>query len=252
MRILFAILLWVCASGAFADDEGTAEPGNKVVAGELRQAAKAAQGQPLKFVVKRYAGVAAEEAAYERIEAALQAVANEQGLKTSDQAAVTVEVDSSFYVYTNRFNARLVRLQEYTQAQLHGATSDDAVRAKQAPDMVRIAAGVLGIVMGWVSPSFGSYMVAGGATPALFGSGKAQHRLFVAGKERYERGEQEVYTKVRVMRGGDTVATFSVRNWTSGDEPPFQIESLVAVNWSTVAAVLSGRNAELLGNGSPE
>jgi hypothetical protein len=111
--------------------------------------------------------------------------------------------------------------------------------------MLRIAAGALGIVRGWISPAFGTYMVSGGAAPALFGAGKAPTRLFVAGKERYERGEQEVNTKVRVLHGGEVVAAFSVRNWIAGDEPPFLIDSLVAANWTTVMAVLAGRQADV-------
>jgi hypothetical protein len=154
-------------------------------------------------------------------------------------------VDSTFYVYTNRFNARLIRLPEYTQAQLDGSQASETGRAEQKPDMVRIAAGALGIVRGWISPSFGSYMISGGATPALFGDGKAPNRLLVAGKERYERGEQEVNTKVRVLRGSEVVAAFSVRNWSAGDEPPFELDSLVAENWKTVIAVLAGRQAEM-------
>jgi hypothetical protein len=88
-------------------------------------------------------------------------------------------------------------------------------------------------------------MISGGATPALFGEGKAPTRLFVAGKERYERGEQEVNTKVRVLRGSEVLAAFSVRNWSVGDEPPFKIDSLVAENWTTVFAVLAGRQVEM-------
>ena len=77
------------------------------------------------------------------------------------------------------------------------------------------------------------------------GEGKAPTRLFVAGKERYERGEQEVNTKVRVLRGSEVLAAFSVRNWSGGDEPPFKIDSLVAENWTTVFAVLAGRQVEM-------
>jgi hypothetical protein len=255
MRQWLGVLLLTFAAGASAGDGATKDgPENVALVGELQQAAVAVQGQPLTIGVRRYAGSAVKEQAYERLEGALQDLAKEQGVRAGDQAAseLRVEVDSSFYVYTNRFNARLVRLPEYTQAQLDGVPTHDTTRAEQKPDMLRIAAGALGIVRGWISPAFGTYMVSGGATPALFGSGKAPTRLFVAGKERYERGEQEVNTKVRVLRGGEVVAAFSVRHWSVGDEPPFLIDSLVAANWTTVMAVLAGRQADVrAGAGTP-
>lgn len=248
MKLWFGSFLLACAVSAFAADTAPmGEAPGMTLGGELQQAAAAAQGKPLAFSVRRYGGAKSTPQAYERLEGALQDLAKEQGVQTAQraEAALTVEVDSTFYVYTNRFNARLIRLPEYTQAQLDGSPAAETGRAEQKPDMVRIAAGALGIVRGWISPSFGSYMISGGATPALFGEGKAPTRLFVAGKERYERGEQEVNTKVRVLRGSEVVAAFSVRNWSAGDEPPFKIDSLVAENWSTVFAVLAGRQVEM-------
>jgi len=248
MKLWFGSFLLACAVSAFAADTAPmGEAPGMTLGGELQQAAAAAQGKPIAFSVRRYGGAKSTPQAYERLEGALQDLAKEQGVQTAQraEAALTVEVDSTFYVYTNRFNARLIRLPEYTQAQLDGSPAAETGRAEQKPDMVRIAAGALGIVRGWISPSFGSYMISGGATPALFGEGKAPTRLFVAGKERYERGEQEVNTKVRVLRGSEVVAAFSVRNWSAGDEPPFKIDSLVAENWSTVFAVLAGRQVEM-------
>jgi len=248
MKLWFGSFLLACAVSAFAADTAPmGEAPGMTLGGELQQAAAAAQGKPIAFSVRRYGGAKSTPQAYERLEGALQDLAKEQGVQTAQraEAALTVEVDSTFYVYTNRFNARLIRLPEYTQAQLDGSPAAETGRAEQKPDMVRIAAGPLGIVRGWISPSFGSYMISGGATPALFGEGKAPTRLFVAGKERYERGEQEVNTKVRVLRGSEVVAAFSVRNWSAGDEPPFKIDSLVAENWSTVFAVLAGRQVEM-------
>jgi len=248
MKLWFGSFLLACAVSVFAADTAPmGEAPGMTLGGELQQAAAAAQGKPIAFSVRRYGGAKSTPQAYERLEGALQDLAKEQGVQTAQraEAALTVEVDSTFYVYTNRFNARLIRLPEYTQAQLDGSPAAETGRAEQKPDMVRIAAGALGIVRGWISPSFGSYMISGGATPALFGEGKAPTRLFVAGKERYERGEQEVNTKVRVLRGSEVVAAFSVRNWSAGDEPPFKIDSLVAENWSTVFAVLAGRQVEM-------
>jgi hypothetical protein len=249
MRPWLGTFVLACAAGAFAAETSpTGHAPNVIVGGDLHQAAAAVEAKPLVFSVRRYASIGSKAQAYERLEAALQDLAKENGMQTVDRAdaVVTVEVDSTFYVYTNRFNARLIRLPEYTQAQLEGAApTSDEVRAGQQPDVVRIAAGALGIVRGWISPAFGSYMIAGGAAPALFGEGKAPTRLFVAGKERYERGEQEVNTKVRVLRGGEVVAMFSVRNWCAGDEPPFRIDSLVAENWTTIFGVLARRQVEL-------
>lgn len=248
MRLWLGSFLLACAASAFAaDTAATGDVPTMTLGGELQQVSAAAQGKPLVFSVRRYAAAKSTPQAYERLEGALQDLAKEQGVQTAEraEAALTVEVDSTFYVYTNRFNARLIRLSEYTQAQLDGMSAAETGRAEQKPDMVRIAAGALGIVRGWISPSFGSYMISGGATPALFGDGKAPNRLLVAGKERYERGEQEVNTKVRVLRGSEVVAAFSVRNWSTGDEPPFKIDSLVAENWKTVIAVLAGRQAEM-------
>lgn len=248
MRLWLGVFLLACAVNAFAaDGVPTGGAAGMAVGGELHEAAAAVHGHPLAFSVRRYAGTGSKPQAYERTEGALRDLAKQQGVPTADLAGsqLTIQVDSTFYVYTNRFNARLVRLPEYTQAQLDGVTTSESVRAEQKPDLVRIAAGALGIVRGWISPAFGSYMISGGATPALFGEGKAPTRLFVAGKERYERGEQEVNTRVRVLRGGEVVASFSVRNWSAGDETPFKVDALVAANWTTVFAVLAGRQVEV-------
>lgn len=249
MKTGLGTFLLACAAGAFAAEPApTGDLHNVMVGGDLHQAALAVEAKALVFSARRYTSIGSNAQAYERLEAALQDLAKANGLQAVERAdaVVTVEVDSTFYVYTNRFNARLIRLPEYTQAQLDGAPStSDEVRAGQRFDVVRITAGALGIVRGWISPAFGSYMISGGAIPALFGDGKAPNRLLVAGKERYERGEQEVNTKVRVLRGSEVVAAFSVRNWSTGDEPPFKIDSLVAENWKTVIAVLAGRQAEM-------
>jgi hypothetical protein len=60
----------------------------------------------------------------------------------------------------------------------------------------------------------------------------------VPGRERYERGEQEVNTKVRVLRNGVAVGAFSIRCWTAGDEAPFLVDALVADNWSGMLDIL--------------
>lgn len=206
----------------------------------------------LRLTARRYSSSSAAEESYKRLEGALTDLAESRGVRNAvngSEATLLAEIDSTFYVYTNRFNARLVRLAEYTEAQMASATGGPSVAADKPVDVLRIAAGALGIVRGWISPSFGSYMMAGGAAAALYGSGDAPRRLFVAGRERYERGEQEVNTKVRILRDGTVVAAFSVRCWTQGDAPPFRIDELVSANWTEV---LSQLGASRLSDGGKE
>lgn len=128
----------------------------------------------LRLTARRYSSRSAAEESYKRLESALADLAASRDVRNAGnggEASLLAEIDSTFYVYTNRFNARLVRLAEYTEAQTASATGGPSVAADKPVDVLRIAAGALGIVRGWISPSFGSYMMAGGAAPALFGSG---------------------------------------------------------------------------------
>src|SRR5205814_6199162 len=71
---------------------------------------------PLAVSIRRYANLKVDVAAYDRLDGALADLARARGVSVvaqSADAAVRVEVDSTFYVYTIRFNARLVRLPEY-------------------------------------------------------------------------------------------------------------------------------------------
>jgi len=242
VKLVISVMVLFASQWAWADP-GSAGPAiSRATSGDstLRDQVRGS----VRFIVRRYANSHASEAAYQRLEAALEELARGTGMTVANagQADLTIEVDSTFYVYTNRFNARLVRLPEYTEAQLAGKGTDGKLVEQQPKpvDALRIAAGAIGIVQGWISPSFGSYMIAGAAAPALFGSGAAPRRLFVAGKERFDRGEQEVNTKVRVLRDGVSVGAFAVRCWTAGDEAPFVIDALVADNWSSVLGLLQG------------
>lgn len=245
--LVSACIGWACAGEAVAPIEQ-----QLTLTAEASQALAELRSQPIGLSVRRYAGKGASEAAYRRLDAALADLGRSRGLAVAAEGApaFAVEVDSTFYVYTNRFNARLVRLAEYTEAQMAGPADNVAAAQSQPVDALRIAAGALGIVRGWISPSFGSYMIAGGAAPALFGSGAAPTRLLVAGRERYQRGEQEVNTKLRVLKNGAVVATFSVRHWAQGDEPPFRIDELVAANWGEVLRQLGGEAAPLGSDGA--
>ena len=236
MRNLWIGLVLAAIMGtATADDAAPPIEQQLTVPADAAKALSELKSNPFVLRARRYAGNGASEAAYRRLDAALTDLAKSRGLPVANDgtASYVVEVDSTFYVYTSKFNARLVRLADYTDAQMAG-TADKVATAQQPLDALRIAAGALGIVRGWISPSFGSYMIAGGAAPVLFGSGEAPRRLFVAGRERYERGEQEVNTKLRVLKDGTVLATASVRHWTRGDEPPFRIDELVTANWDEV------------------
>jgi hypothetical protein len=183
------------------------------------------------------------EDAFARVDATLAELARRQGLKVVDAStapadAITVELDSGFYVYTSSFNARRVLLAEISAAaQQPGGQPTDGRAENRGVDVLRVVAGAVGIMNGWVSPAFGSYMMGSGVTPALFGNGKAPTRLFVAGKERYERGEQEAGSFVTVALDGQR-HRFTVRTVLQGDKPPFAVDPLVGRNLDTVMAVL--------------
>lgn len=183
------------------------------------------------------------EDAFARVDATLAELARRRGLNVVDASAapadaITVELDSGFYVYTSNFNARRVLLAEISAAaqQPTGQQTDGRAETRGV-DVLRVVAGAVGIMNGWISPAFGSYMMGSGVTPALFGNGKAPTRLFVAGKERYERGEQEAGSFVTVALDGQR-HRFAVRTVLQGDKPPFAVDPLVGRNLDTVMAVL--------------
>ena len=244
LKLVISVILLVATQLALADPQGPAPSISRATWGDSVQAIQAQVRGPIRFTARRYANTKVVAAAYQRVEAAFADLAQSKGLAvaTADAPAdITVEFDSHFYVFTNRFNARWVRLPEYTEAQLAGTVDAKVAEVEAKPvDVLRIAAGALGIVQGWISPAFGSTMIYGGAAPALFGSGAAPIRYFVPDKERYARGEQEVNTRVRLLRVGRVVAHFSVRCWTLGDEPPFPIDTLVAQSWAGVLDSLQG------------
>jgi hypothetical protein len=219
-----------------------------VEAAEAARAALAAHpDRPLVVKARRVfgSGMPPEEA-FARVDATLAELARRRGLKVVDASAapadaITVEVDSGFYVYTSNFNARRVLLAEISAAaQQPGGRPTDGRAEHRGVDVLHVVAGAVGIMNGWVSPAFGSYMMGSGVTPALFGNGKAPTRLFVAGKERYERGEQEAGSFVTVALDGQR-HRFAVRTVLQGDQPPFAVDPLVGRNLDTVMAVLNPR-----------
>ncbi|WP_157269099.1 hypothetical protein [Azohydromonas aeria] len=212
---------------------------------EAARAALAAHpGRPLVLKARRVfgSGMPPEEA-FARVDATLAELARKQGLQVADAGAapanaITVELDSGFYVYTSKFNARRVLLAEISAAaQQPGGQQTDGRAENRGVDVLRVVAGAVGIMNGWISPTFGSYMMGSGVTPALFGNGKAPTRLFAAGKDRYERGEQEAGSFVTVALDGQR-HRFTVRTVLQGDKPPFAVDPLVGRNLETVMAVL--------------
>ena len=212
--------------------------------------------------VRRYAGQADSPLATSRVAQAFAALLRARGVQASvasdasppdggQGAPVDIEIDPSFYVYTQKFNAQRVRLPVYVEAQLNGPTDKGPVAASEpTADVLRVAAGALGIVTGFLSPSHGAYMIATGSrvsntlnerTAALFGAGPAPTRLFGSHLERYSHGEQEARVDVRV-RGGAVEGTggtalderMTVLASMPGDEPPFQVDRLTTVAWQAM------------------
>jgi hypothetical protein len=201
------------------------------------------KAQPIALRVRRQGRAAASEPAYERVEAAISAVLRAHGKTVttpSDQARrVDVEVDTWFYVLTSKFNARRIWLSEFAQIQIDGSAGASPQAPTPTPDALRIAAGVVGLAKGWISPGFGSYMVASGARNAFFGSGSAPNRSLLPDAGRYERGEQEVASRVRLSIDGQSVS-FVVLASAPGDAEPYQVEALAAANWTAIGKMLSG------------
>lgn len=212
--------------------------------------------------VRRYAGQSDSPEATSRVAQAFAALLKARGVQASvasdasppaggQGTPVDIEIDPSFYVYTKKFNAQRVRLPVYVAAQLSGPNDKGPVAAREpTADVLRVAAGALGIVTGFLSPSHGAYMITTGSrvsntlnerTAALFGAGPAPTRLFGSDLERYARGEQEARVGVRVRSGaiertGGTVLDerMTVLASVPGDEPPFQVDRLTTVAWQAV------------------
>ncbi|KAK0039505.1 hypothetical protein Bpfe_031092 [Biomphalaria pfeifferi] len=195
---------------------------------------------------QRQARAKAGAEAYERIQSALQALARERSVRLASAGApagdvVKVTVDPWFYVYTQRFNARRLYLAEYTAQQLAGtdAGTPSGVESSPGPDALRMLAGAVGIVKGWISPSFGAYMIAGGAREGLYGSGAAPNWSLLPDRERYRRGEQEAVSKVTIELGGRE-KTFLIVAGKQGDVEPYDVEGLTAATWAALMDVLVG------------
>lgn len=214
--------------------------------------------------VRRYAGQSDIPEAVSRIEQAFVALLQARGVparssgsavEPRDGASASIDIDPSFYVYTQKFNAQRVRLPVYVAAQLQqypgapGEAAPPPVAASDPPaDVLRVAAGALGIVTGFLSPSHGAYMLATGSrlsnalnerTAALFGSGPAPTRLFGSHLERYRRGEQEATVAVRI-RTADLDERVVVKASAPGDDPPFAVDALTAAAWQGAVEQLVG------------
>lgn len=219
-------------------------------------AALATTGRAVSFEIKRQGMAKAGDQAYERIKAALNALAVARSVSVADGSGqgaevLTVRVDSWFYIYTQRFNAKRLYLAEYTAQQLAGAdaASAPAVESRSSPDALRMLAGAVGIVKGWISPSFGGYMIAGGAREGLYGSGAAPNWNLLPDRERYRSGEQEAVAKVTVELAGRD-KTFLIVAGKQGDTEPYDVDGLTAATWSTLMDILAGTTSVSQGSTS--
>lgn len=225
--------------------------------------------------VRRYAGQSDAPEATTRIAQAFAALLKAHGVHAWPVGSAaepgfdhpaSIEIDPSFYVYTQKFNAQRVRLPVYVAAQLHETheahdaqdTSAAASVAASEPsaDVLRVAAGALGIATGFLSPSHGAYMIATGSrvsntlnerTAALFGAGPAPTRLFGSHLERYRSGEQEALVGVRVrVRKADGAVDerIVVKATAPGDDPPFAVDALTAAAWQGAVDQLAGPTAD--------
>ena len=198
-------------------------------------------GRELAIRVRRQASSPATEAGYAQTERSIANSLRAQGLNAvaakASGAQVEVEVDTWFYVYTNKFNARRVWLSEFAS---ESATGAGEAKADQPPvDVSRVVGGAIGIFGGLVSPSFGAYMIASGVRNGVYGRGKAPNRALLSDSQRYERGEQEVASRVRI-RVADQTASFLVVTGTLGEEVPYKVNALAAQNWALIGRVLTG------------
>lgn len=224
--------------------------------------------------VRRYAGQSDAPEATTRIAQAFAALLKAHGVQAWPDGSATepgfdhpasIEIDPTFYVYTQKFNAQRVRLPAYVAARLHEArethetpdtrdapntsAASSVAASEPTPDVLRVAAGALGLVTGFLSPSHGAYMIATGSrvsntlnehTAALFGAGPAPTRLFGSHLERYQRGEQEALVGVRV-RTGTIDERIVVKATAPGDDPPFALDALTAAAWQGAIEQLAGQ-----------
>lgn len=220
--------------------------------------------------LRQYAGQPDAPEAVARIARAFAALLKIHGVQvwpagkasgSSDEQPASIELDPSFYVYTQKFNAQRVRLPAYVAAQLHEsiaesnrATASSVAASEQPVDALRLAAGALGIVTGFLSPSHGAYMVATGSrlsntlnarTAALFGAGPAPVRLFGSHLDRYRHGEQEALVGLRV-RTANVDERIVVKATAPGDDPPFAVDVLTAAAWQAAVEQLVGNTVPRL------
>jgi hypothetical protein len=188
----------------------------------------------------------ADAKAHDAAEAQLRAVAMTSRiplLAQADAAVLDVDVETWFYVYTNKFNAQRVWIGDYYHAQ-PGQQDDAAQVPSKGVDVLRLIGGIVGVAAGLLSPTYGAYMIASGSRSALYGGGAPPDRRMLADHERYARGEQELVSKVRVTLGG-RAGSFDVVSTAPGDVPPYAVHSMLIENWRQVLSVLRPPQAPL-------
>jgi hypothetical protein len=193
---------------------------------------------PVRVHLKRksHPNVKATPAAHDAAEAALQDFARpilaSASTTPTTGAPLDAEIESFFYVYTTRFNAQEAWVSDFYMP----SAQQDASTPTQAPDgkvdVLRVIAGVVGAATGLVSPTCGAYRISSGTTPVI-GGGKAPNRSLLPTYPRFQRGEQEFVSKVRVS-SGDRKASFQVISNARGDSPPFLNEEMRIENWRRV------------------
>jgi hypothetical protein len=206
------------------------------------------RASPVRVHLKRksHPNVKATPAAHDAAETALQdftrPILASAATTQATGSALDVEIESFFYVYTTKFNAQEAWVSDFYMQ----SAQQDASAPTQAPDgkvdVLRVIAGVVGAATGLVSPTFGAYMISSGTTPVM-GGGKAPNRSLLPTYPRFQRGEQEFVSKVRVS-SGDRKASFQVISNARGDSPPFLNEEMRNENWRRVLDTIRPQTAE--------
>ena len=186
------------------------------------------------FVVRMYGhpgSIAKETAGHERVASAIVRIMRAHGLDATLAAAPdgtrpVIEIESSFHVYTHKFSARRVFLTEFATGQ--AIIGSDFKSKEGGADVFPVFASAAGIKSGFTSSSFRECMVCAGT----------RNHAPVPEAQRFERGEQEVVSKVRIVDSTRS-GTFVVLTRAPGDMPPYKVDALTMSNWGQVATMLS-------------
>jgi hypothetical protein len=207
--------------------------------------------------VRRYAGAADTEQARRRVVDAFSVLLKDRGYRVAsagEVAAISIEIDPFFEMWTNKFNPRRVRLVEYVDYQLKGEVGGEAVKAPQKPlDVSRVVGGAIGLATGILTPAHATAMIGDAvvrgtgtstrlneATYALFGQAGhgPNYSLMPKLKERADTGQQSVTTVMRV-KTNDGNFVRGVRSFIWSDDLPFQVERLAAESFARAIGTLS-------------